>query len=64
MEELGKDSRFGRMLVDEGLASEPAVRAALAEQERELALGRTPDRLGEILVKRGHIRPEAVLRAL
>ncbi|MBI5366403.1 MAG: serine/threonine protein kinase, partial [Planctomycetes bacterium] len=47
-----------------GLASEPAVRAALAEQERELALGRTPDRLGEILVKRGHIRPEAVLRAL
>ncbi|HEU4339172.1 MAG TPA: protein kinase [Planctomycetota bacterium] len=56
---------LGRILIDRGLATEFQVNECLRMQGRLIDLGITPlPRLGEILVKRGYIKRDAVETAL
>lgn len=55
-----RDKRLGAILVDIGVVSEEMVEAALHEQ----ATSKHRHKIGEILVKRGFVKPEEVKRAL
>jgi serine/threonine protein kinase/DNA-directed RNA polymerase subunit RPC12/RpoP len=60
-----RGAMLGRILIDRGLATEFQVNECLRLQGRLLDLGITPlPRLGEILVKRGYIKRDAVETAL
>ena len=60
-----RGSLLGRILIERGLATEFQVNECLRMQGRLIDLGITPlPRLGEILVKRGYIKRDAVETAL
>lgn len=58
-----RETRFGKTLLRERLATEAQVEEALRLQEKFAHRG-VQVRLGEILVDKGYLSPEAVLRAL
>jgi predicted Ser/Thr protein kinase len=60
-----EDGLLGRILVDAGLAEPAHVDEALREQAKAVGDGADPPpRLGELLVRLGHARPEDIEQAL